>query len=341
MSFLPSVSVLLPCYNAVNTLSEALGSLKAQSLVDFEVVAIDDGSNDQSLAILQAWSQYDSRFRILALPHVGIIEALNAGLAICQAPLIARMDADDRCHPDRLALQALFLNEHPDIALVGCLVNGFPIEEVREGFHIYMEWQNSLVTDADIRREIFIESPFAHPSVMFRREWISKAGGYQEHGWAEDYDLWLRLFLTGAHFGKIPQVLLEWRETPQRLTRTDNRYSLENFLRLKSYYLVRGPLQNRDAVFIWGAGMMGRRLGKQLQYQKAQLTAFLDIDPRKIGHTRRGLPILAPEELQGWWERYDKPILLAAVGARGARALIRMRLEQMGLVEGHDWLFTA
>ena len=341
MPIYPTVSVLLPCYNAASTLEEALASLEEQTLADYEVIAVDDGSTDHTLELLQSWRRRDPRYKILSRPHQGIIPALNAGLAECHAAYVARMDADDHCTAERMALQAQFLDENPETALVGCLVRGFPAEQVREGFRIYMEWQNSLVEDADIRREMFIESPFAHPSVMFRKEWVESAGGYQEHGWPEDYDLWLRLYLAGAHFGKVPQVLLEWREAPQRLTRTDSRYSLENFLRLKAHALTQGPLRGREAAFIWGAGMMGRRLGKQLQHRKAPLAAYIDIDPKKIGHTRRGLPILAPEELPGWWKRFSNPILLAAVGARGARPLIRARLEEYRLVEGEDWLFCA
>ncbi len=339
--FTPAVSVLLPCYNAASTLEECLASLEAQTFTDYEVIAVDDGSSDSTLEILQDWQHRDARYRVLARPHAGIISALNAGLAECRAPFVARLDADDRCRPERLRLQAQSLQEHAELALVSCLAESFPAEQVREGFRIYIEWQNALVTDADIRREMFIESPFPHPSVMFRKEWVDKVGGYQEHGWPEDYDLWLRLHLSGAHFGKVPQVLLEWREAPQRLTRTDRRYSLENFLRLKAWALVNGPLQGREAVFIWGAGMMGRRLGKQLQLQKAPLAAYFDIDPVKIGNTRRGLPILAPEELAEWWQRVTRPILLAAVGARGARPIIRARLEAFGLSEGEDWLFCA
>jgi len=335
------VSVLLPCYNAADTLDEALTSLTYQVFPDFEIVAVDDGSTDNTPAILQAWERIEPRLRVLHQAHGGIIPALNAGLGTCQAPLIARMDADDRCHPDRLAQQVDYLLAHPLIAVVGCLVTGFPIEQVRQGFRLYMDWQNSLILDEDIRREIFIESPLAHPSVLFRREWVQQVGGYQEHGWPEDYDLWLRLYLAGAQFGKVPSVLLEWREHSERLTRTDSRYSLENFLRLKAHYLKRGPLDDRKTVFIWGAGMMGRRLGKQLERLQVPLAAYIDIDPEKIGHTRRGLPILAPEELPAWWQRSQRPILLAAVGARGARPLIRERLRGFSLREGSDWLFAA
>jgi len=338
---MPAVSVLMPCYNAEAVVAEALHSLSNQTLADFEIVAVDDGSTDSTLAILQTWSQEDSRLRILPCPHEGIIPALNTGLQACRAPYVARMDSDDICQPERLERQVAYLDEHPEVALVSCQVEGFPKERLREGFRIYIDWQNSLVSNDDIRREIFVESPLAHPSVTFRKAVVEDLGGYQERGWAEDYDLWLRLYLQDARFAKIPQRLISWREYPERLTRSDGRYSLENFLRAKAYYLVRGPLAEREAVIIWGAGMMGRRLSKQLQRQHAPLVAFIDIDPKKIGRTRRGLPILSPDDLLELWQRYSNPVLLAAVGARGARTLIRERLEGMGLREGQDWWGAA
>jgi hypothetical protein len=87
--------------------------------------------------------------------------------------------------------------------------------------------------------------------------------------------------------------------------------------------------------------MMGRRLSKQLQNNALPLVAFVDIDPKKIRRTRRGKPIIAPDDLLDWWGRYEDPALLAAVGARGARGLIRDRLVKMGLVEGQDWWGAA
>ena len=142
-------------------------------------------------------------------------------------------------------------------------------------------------------------------------------------------------------FCKLPQVLLDWRERPGRLTRLDSRYSLENFLRVKAHYLVRGPLKGKNAVLIWGAGMTGRRLSKHLVRQGAPLTAFIDVDPDKIGRTRRGLPILSPDDIPRWWQQSHNPVVLASVGARGARKLIRQYLTRIGLVEGRDWWGVA
>jgi len=339
---MPAVSVLLPCYNAAKTMLETLESLSQQTLSDIEVIAVDDGSQDSTLRMLQDWAKRDSRFRVLSRPHGGVIGASATGLGECRTQYIARMDADDRAHPERLQKQVAYLKEHPQVAAVSCLVKAFPNEQVREGFRIYVEWLNSLVTDEEIRREIFVESPLPNPSVTFRRDWLERMGGYQEFGWPEDYDLYLRMYLAGARFAKIPQVLLEWREHPGRITRTDGRYSLENFLRAKAHYLKKGPLADRDAVIIWGAGMMGRRLSKLLmREEETPVVAFVDIDPKKIGRTRRGKPIIPPEDLLDWWGRYQHPALLAAVGARGARPLIRARLNAFGLREGDDWWAAA
>lgn len=338
---MPKISVLIPCHNAAQMIDEAIESMLNQTFTDFEIIAIDDGSEDDTKHILDNWAISDPRIKVFFKDHSGIIDTLNYGVKYCSADYIARMDADDHSHPERLAEQIAFLDGHPEISLVSCLVEGFPQHDVREGFRVYIDWLNSLKSNHEIQRDIYIESPLPHPSVVYRKQVILEVGGYQEHGWAEDYDLWLRLAQAGKVFSKVPKILLEWREHPTRLTRIDSRYSLENFLRAKAYYLKKGPISGRDAVIIWGAGMMGRRLSKQLKRQGAPIVAFVDIDPKKIGHTKHQLPIISPDELILWLNRYQRPILLAAVGARGARKLIRERMNDLGFIETVDWWSVA
>lgn len=338
---MPQVSVLMPCYNSAATLEVTLDSLAAQTLQEYELVAVDDGSTDDTYDILQQRADRDNRIHIISTPHRGIVAALNTGLENCHAQYVARMDSDDRAHPDRLKKQVSYLEEHPDVAVVSCLVTAFPPHQVREGFQVYIDWVNSLVDDADIRREIFIESPLPHPSVTYRRELVQAVGGYQDHGWAEDYDLWLRLFLGETRFAKIPEVLLDWREDPNRLTRTHSRYSLQNFLKAKAFYLSIGPLVERDSVIIWGAGMTGRRLSKLLLRRGTPIIAFIDIDPKKMGRTKHGLPIYPPSEIENLWGGSTQPALISAVGARNARPLIRKYLQERGLIEASDWWFAA
>ncbi len=338
---MPDVSILLPCYNASSTLEETLSCLAAQSYPNFEVICVDDGSTDDTAAILDAWSGRDKRVVVLKSDHGGVVKAANLGLEFCRAPIIIRMDADDRCHSDRVSLQRAYLLNHPEVAVVSSLVSGFPDDQIGEGFSLYYQWLNSLVSHEDISRQIFVESPIANPSAAYRKSWIRDLGGYQDHGWPEDYDLWLRLYLAGARFEKIPQVLLEWREHPDRLTHTDSRYSVENFLRAKAHYLAKGPARGRDGVFVWGAGMTGRRLSKHLVREGLPLAAFVEVDKKKIGRTRRGKPILSSGQLLDEWNKYTNPILLTAVRARKAGPLIRANLAKLELVEGVDWWAAA
>lgn len=230
-----AVSVLMPCYNAAATLDETLRSLAAQTHTDFEILAVDDGSTDGTLDLLSRWEGREPRLRVLAREHAGIIPALNAGLEACRGALVARMDADDLAEPERLAKQAAYMEAHPRVGLVASWVAGFPESELRAGFRIYIDWLNSLVSDADIKRELFVESPFAHPSVMYRKQLVERLGAYREHGWPEDYDLWLRMAAAEVTFAKIPEVLIHWRDHPTRLTRSDSRYSVKNFLRAKAH----------------------------------------------------------------------------------------------------------
>jgi glycosyltransferase involved in cell wall biosynthesis len=337
----PTISVLLPCFNAEETIENALDSIVKQSFEDFEIIAIDDGSSDSTPEILRKWSEQDRRIRLITQSHRGIIPALNSGVRESGGAFIARMDADDLSHPQRFAKQMEFLEHNPEIAVVSCLVEGYPPDRIQEGYKLYYLWLNSLVSSEQIAREIYIESPLAHPSVMIRRRSLEKAGGYQEHGWPEDYDLWLRLHLAGEHFAKVPEILLSWREHSDRLTRTDSRYSVENFIRAKSFYLCQGPLAERDAVIIWGAGQMGRRISKHLHRNGAPLKAFIDIDPKKIGRMLRSFPIHPIDDLLAIWKSHKSPALLAAVGSRGARSLIRTRLENLGFMEAVDWWAVA
>lgn len=336
---MPSVSVLLPVRNAAPWLDDCLDSLARQSLVDHEVVAVDDGSDDGSAALLDRRAEADSRVRVIHRPARGLVATLNHGLAHCRAPLVARMDADDVSHPRRLELQTAELASRADASVVSCLVRHFPRSRVERGFSLYEDWLNSLVSHDDMACERFVESPVAHPSVMVRTETLRNAGGWRDVDWAEDYDLWLRLFRDGARFAKVRRPLFFWREHESRLTRTDDRYSVGSFLRCKAHFLVRGPLAGGRPVVLWGAGRTGRRMSKLLTDEGIDIGAVVDIDPTKIGRRLRGAPVIDPGELGDHLSR--EVVVLAAVASRGARELIRKRLVGLGLVEGSTFWCVA
>ena len=332
----PIVSILLPFHNACETLGETLSSILAQTLEDFEVLAVNDHCNDGSDRLLGRLAERDTRFRVLKPPARGLVSALNFGLAQARSAFVARMDADDRMHPQRLELQYRHLSRNPQIGVLGSRVRIFPEESLTGGLRDYLEWQNGCVSEASIARDIYLEAPLAHPSVMFRKDLIQDYGGYREGQFPEDYDLWLRLFAAGELLAKLPQTLLDWRDSPQRTSRQDPRYSRESFDRLRAHYLAQDPRieANRDNLAIWGAGRKTRRRVRHLLEKGFKPAAWIDIDPRKIGNRLNGVPVVEPT----WLRRSERPFVLSYVAVWGARSCIESELDRLGYRKGENYL---
>lgn len=331
----PRVSVLLPVRDAQATLPACLDSLRRQTLDDYEIVAVDDGSRDETPAILAASAAADSRLHVHTSPPRGLVAALCRAVSEARAPFLARMDADDVAAPQRLARQWERLEGEPSLSILGARVR-VTDGTANDGMLRYVEWQNALVEHDDITRDIWIESPLVHPSVMMRAATLSALGGYREAGGPEDYDLWLRAHAAGARFGKVPEILLEWRDTPRRLTRTDPRYAWERFLDAKANALVGGFLAPRRAIVVWGAGPIGKAWALALLRRHRQVAAFVEVDPRKIGQRIHGIPVVAVAQAPG-----RGPLHLGAVGRPEARQRIRQVVHAAGLVEGPDFLAVA
>lgn len=332
----PLVSVLIPARDAAPTIGMALRTVQAQTISDWEVVVVDDGSTDSTAAIVEGLAVADRRIRLLRLPPTGIVGALNAGLALCRAPLIARFDADDLMHRDRFALQLSFLNAQPGLAGAGTLIRCFPRRSLRDGMLRYERWLNSVVEVETITHERFVESPLVHPSMMIRSTVLRAVGGWRDSRWAEDWDLWLRLFEGGHKLGKVPRRLHFWRDIPTRLTRTDARYAEGALVEARAHFLARGPLKDRSAV-LWGAGPVGKALLRALDREGARVEALIDVDPRKIHQIIHGRRVLPAAEVS----RVRPAILLAAVGAEGARDEIRRAAHAAGFIEGADFFACA
>ncbi|SNB47526.1 glycosyltransferase [Geobacter sp. DSM 9736] len=327
------ISILLPVRNEARFLPPALSSIFRQTFRDWELVAVDDGSTDETAEILHAAAREDTRVRLVAAPERGLVPALNAGLAFCTAPLVARMDGDDISHPRRLELQHAFMEQHPEVALVACNFRHFPRQNLRIGMLAYEKWQNSLSDHEEALRDLFVESPFVHPSVMFRKEAVLQVGGYRDMGWAEDYDLWQRLAAAGARFERLPQTLFFWRDRHERATRTMIEYSAEAFRACKLHHLQKGFLSGVDEVVLAGAGMEGRRWRAALAAAGIGVRCWVDVDPRKIGRVLHGSPVIPPDQI-----RADSGKMLVTIGTRGARDGIRAWAVAAGLREGYDFV---
>jgi glycosyltransferase involved in cell wall biosynthesis len=204
----PRVSVVMPVYNGERFIAEAVGSVLASEFRDYELLILDDGSTDESVAVATRIAAGDSRVRILALPHGGIAATRNAGLEHARADYIANLDSDDAMFPHRLAHQVAYLDAHPECVAVG---------------------SRSVVVDADSRPVGMVGRYFSHDdidrallegnggaigndSATIRKSAALAVGGYaprlQTSG--EDHDMWLRLAEAGR-LVCLPEVLNRYR----------------------------------------------------------------------------------------------------------------------------------
>lgn len=339
------VSVLLPVHNASATLPAALESLLGQTLADLEIICVDDGSDDHrdgrgTRDVIFQYARMDRRVHPLSLDHGGIVRALNHGLDVARGRYIARMDADDICHPRRLELQAAYLDHRPDIDLVACRAAFGGDPDRAGGYRRHVEWTNTLLSHEQIALGRFRESPLVHPTVMFRVQAARTHGAYRDGPFPEDYELWLRWLDAGLRMAKLPEQLYTWNDPPHRLSRTHPRYSAASFYRLKARYLARwlagnNPLHPR--VLVMGAGRITRRRAELLLEHGVEITAWADIDPRKIGKTVAGRRVVHREDIPAPGQAF----ILSYVAGHGAAEDISAFLHARGYAQGRDYLLAA
>ena len=212
------ISVILPVYNAEKYLKEAILSILNQSYSNFELIILNDGSKDSSMAIINKFKLIDSRIRVIDRENKGLVYTLNEGLVIANGEFIARMDADDICLPNRFESQIMLMKDNK-LDICGCHYFLINEEGSIDGLNL-----------VPISHELCILSlsskvPFAHPSVMIKKDFLDKKNiqyGQSQYKIAEDFDLWLRMFKEGAVFGNVNDVLFKYRVIAQSLSKINN-----------------------------------------------------------------------------------------------------------------------
>lgn len=333
---MPRVSILLPARNAAAHLAAAAASIERQTYSDYEVIAVNDGSSDATGTLLDEWAARDTRVHVLHCSARGIVASLIDAAAAATGELLARMDADDVAYPTRLAEQVALLDSDAALAACGTRVRYVPPETVRAGARRYERWLNSLTEPLQLERDLFVECPIAHPTLLMRRSMYERIGGYQDHGWPEDYDLVLRMNAASGRLANVPAVLLDWREGDDRLSRTDARYAHTSFQRCKAHYLAMTRLRGRQVV-VWGAGPVGKGFARALTAEGRRIAAFVDLDPRKVGQVVHGAPVVEPGRVNEFRGCYA----VAAVSGATARAEIRASLTAAGWTEIEEFCAVA
>ena len=346
--FAPVVSILLPFRNASSTLDAAIRSIHAQSFRDWELLLIDNASADTSSSIAHDWSRRDPRIKLIEEPRIGIAHALNTGIAQATAPLIARMDADDIAHPERLARQVAYMKEHPEIGVISTRTRFETTVEKSSGMAWFVNWQNAILSPHEHYVKRFVDAPLAHPTVMFRKELVvlskhapssvegSKGGCYSTDPLPEDHELWLGWMHNGVRFAKLPEELLTWHDHPQRLSRTHANYSVDAFFTTKAKWIAawytRKYLDARPIIIAGTSGLCRDRAAK-LESQGLRIHAFTDVKRREVP----GYAFIPHDELPPAGEA----LVISFISQRGTGDRIAAYLISRGLVEGDDFILAA
>lgn len=205
----PLVTILVPSFNEDGTtIRESFEALRQQTWQDFECLVIDESTDAARAAAIQAECDLDSRFKYLRPEtRLGLAGSLNFGLSQAKGLFIARCDSDDICLPDRIASQANYLQEHPDIGILGGAMEIIDEDGTHLGYRSYPLEHSSICS------AMMLINALAHPTVMFRREVPKLYGGYDpSFRYSEDLELWLRWLNAGVRFANLPQVVLKYRQ---------------------------------------------------------------------------------------------------------------------------------
>jgi glycosyltransferase involved in cell wall biosynthesis len=303
----PPVTVLMPAYNAERYLGEAIDSILAQTLTEFEFLILDDGSTDQTPTILREYAQRDSRIRVLTLRHAGYTAALNAGITYSRGNLIARMDADDRALPDRLEQQVAYLREHPQCVALGGQVlvidpDGRPICPIA----VPLEHD-----EIDRWHLAGVSGIMFHPACTIRKDVLLAVGQYRlAYEPAEDFDLLLRLAEVGR-LANVPMRVLEYRVHPRSTGHTRAAEQTQQLLAaLKDAYTRRGlpsetarlpdlPPRRSVADFHREWALVAARNGYRATARKHARSAFA-LEPSERETWRALAHSILPRPIVGW-----------------------------------------
>jgi len=235
----PTITVLMPAYNAGSYINEAIASVLAQSFTDFELLIVNDGSTDQTVEVINSFN--DERIVIINQDNLGVAAALNTGLQHARADYIARFDADDVCYPNRLQVQYDFMQRHPEYQVVGSAADYVDVE----GHHLFTQ-EPAAFSNSQLQSLKYNVCPFIHSAVLYKKGSVLHNGGYNEWAYTfEDHFLWLQI-LKDQKACNLPEALIKVRLNPESIT-IDEKWRPRKFLHIKYNALKKGVITQRDS----------------------------------------------------------------------------------------------
>ena len=345
------ISVVLPIGSWRVSTATAIDSILNQSYQNLELLLIGQPDLQKLRQGLAIGGIKDHRIRLIARTKPGIVNALNSALEAATGQYIARMDDDDVAYKHRLQTQFDFLQQHQNIKLCAAKVRMIGIDGTEQGVtngnRSYVNWLNALTQADSIARACYAENPMPHPTLFAHHTVFDNLAGYRDCEGPEDHDLILRAMLSGISMGKPEPVLLDWREHPQRLTRTAPRYARRAFIKGAASALINkgGPLRvaasdgnSMRGVWIAGTGICACHWHDELASLSVHVHGFVDMTRPGPDRQKRKRPVITYEQL---CNNRGNALLISALTTPSAKNAIRDFCNEMQWIEGHDFIMRA
>ena len=262
------ISILMPVKNTAPFLHECIDSILNQTYTNWELIAVNDRSTDDSLEILNQFQKQDERIKVLQSQGVGVVAALNTAYINCNGDYITRMDSDDINSLHKLDSMLAQLKAAGKKYIALGQVEYFAEGGVGDGYKKYEEWMNRHIAAGNGFEEIYKECVIPSPCWLLHREDFEHLGGFANKLYPEDYDLCFRVYKAGIKCIPTSEIHLYWRDRPLRTTRIDDNYKAEKMLTLKCYYFIDIDYSTDKNLVLWGAGKRGKFIAQYLVENK-------------------------------------------------------------------------
>ena len=286
----------MPFYQAEEFIREALLSLTEQSLGDWELIAVDDGSTDLGRKIVEEFAEDDPRIRLFLNPDKGILPALQLGLKMARGTYVGRFDADDSLPQDRLKLMVNLLRGSASKTIVTGLVQYFSEHPISPGYARYQDWINELNLSGQTWTDIYRECVIGSPNWLMRRKELQAINGFNQLSYPEDYDWCFRCYEHKFDVQCLSSTTLLWREHPRRTSRHSEHYQQEAFFNLKIRRFL--ELEKFEELVLWGTGRKARITASLLRKRNIPFR-WMDLEPQRFPNGINGIGIEDYRQLQG------------------------------------------
>ncbi len=330
----PLLSILMPVKNTEEFLNECLNSVLKQDYINWELVAVDDHSDDNSPVILRQFAAQDNRIKVFKNQGRGITEALRTAFQKASGEFISRMDSDDIMPPQKLSVLCDNLLASGKGHLATGLVRYFSEGELGNGYKNYEKWLNKLTLTGSNFNELYRECVIPSPCWMVYREDFEKCGAFRSDWYPEDYDLCFRFYEMGLKCLPCNDVLHMWRDSPGRTSRHDPNYADNRFLKLKIHYFLKLNYDSSRPLVIWGAGKKGKYLARELVELKIPFSWVCN-NEKKIGQNIYGKIM----ESEGAIDELEDPQIIVLIAEPMAKKEIQDIFDRSGIKPMADYFF--